>query len=261
MDLGLNQKIAIVTGGGAGIGKATCLLLAQEGARVAVADLDADRARAVTAAIEEAGGTAMAAPGDVADSARVDALFRRVVEQWGGVDILINNAGMICQAAAIDTTEEQWDRILANNLKSCFLCSKAAAKQMIAQGRGGRIVNISSIHAVLSEPSASAYTASKGGMEAFSRTLATELAPHKITVNCIRPGATYTELTLPMYSEQVKRALYQRVPLGEIAEAGWIADGIVFLASARARYMTGQALTLDGGYLMDGSLPGAKYWE
>jgi NAD(P)-dependent dehydrogenase (short-subunit alcohol dehydrogenase family) len=188
-------------------------------------------------------------------------MVTEVVEQWRSIEILINNAGIILQAPVIEMTEQQWDKILTNNLKSCFLCSRAVAKQMIRQGRGGRIVNISSIHAELSEPSAGAYTAAKGGMEAFSRTLATELAPHKITVNCIRPGATYTELTIPMYTEAVKKALFTRIPLKEIAEPSWIADGIVFLASERARYITGQTLTIDGGYLMDGSLPGAEYWK
>jgi NAD(P)-dependent dehydrogenase (short-subunit alcohol dehydrogenase family) len=188
-------------------------------------------------------------------------MFETVVKNWGSVDVMVNNAGIILQAQTIDMTTEQWDKILTNNLTSCFLCSQAAARRMIEQKRGGRIVNISSIHAELSEPSASAYTAAKGGMEAFSRTLASEVAPHKITVNCVRPGATYTELTVPMYSEQVKKALYMRVPLREIAEAAWIADGVVFLASERARYITGQTLAIDGGYLMDGSLPGAEYWK
>jgi NAD(P)-dependent dehydrogenase (short-subunit alcohol dehydrogenase family) len=183
------------------------------------------------------------------------------LEEWSGIDVLVNNAGIILQANAVDMTEQQWNKILTNNLSSCFLCSKAVAKLMIRQGRGGRMVNISSIHAELSEPSASAYTAAKGGMEAFSRTLATELAPYKITVNCVRPGATYTDLTTPMYTEPVKKALFMRIPLREIAEASWIADGVVFLASERARYITGQILAIDGGYLMDGSLPGAEYWK
>jgi NAD(P)-dependent dehydrogenase (short-subunit alcohol dehydrogenase family) len=131
---------------------------------------------------------------------------------------------------------------------------------MIKQGKGGKIVNVSSIHAVLSEPQCCAYTAAKGGMEAFSRTLATELASHKINVNCIEPGATYSELTTPMYTDSVKKALFQRVPMQEIAQPEWIARGILFLASDDARYMTGSVLTMDGGYVMDGSLPGAKYW-
>jgi NAD(P)-dependent dehydrogenase (short-subunit alcohol dehydrogenase family) len=261
MDLGLSNKVAIVTGGGSGIGKAASLLLAEEGASVAVADLYRDRAEKAAAEIEKQGGTALAMEADVSTSAGVERTLAEVLSRWGRVHILINNAGIILQAAAVDMTEQQWDKILSNNLKSCFLFSRAAAQQMIRQGEGGRIVNISSIHAVLSEPSAAAYTAAKGGMEAFSRTLATELAPHKITVNCIRPGATYTELTVPMYTEAVKKALYMRIPLKEIAEARWIADGIVFLASERARYITGQTLTIDGGYVMDGSLPGAEYWK
>jgi NAD(P)-dependent dehydrogenase (short-subunit alcohol dehydrogenase family) len=132
---------------------------------------------------------------------------------------------------------------------------------MIKQKKGGKIINVSSIHATLSEPSCSAYTAAKGGMEAFSRTLATELAPYKINVNCIQPGATYSELTTPMYTDSVKKALFERVPLKEIAQPEWIAKGITFLASEDSRYMTGSVLVMDGGYVMDGSLPGAKYWE
>jgi len=261
MDLGLSNKTAVVTGGGSGIGKAVCFLLAQEGASVAVVDLRGDPANVVAETIRKQNGKAMSLAADAAVAADVNLVVAKVSEEYGGIDILVNNAGIILQAPVVDMTEPQWDKILSNNLKSCFLCSQAVAKQMIRQGRGGRIVNISSIHAELSEPSAAAYTAAKGGMEAFSRTLATELAPHKITVNCIRPGATYTELTIPMYTEIVKKALFMRIPLQEIAEAAWIADGIVFLASERARYITGQILTIDGGYVMDGSLPGAAYWK
>ena len=131
---------------------------------------------------------------------------------------------------------------------------------MISQKRGGRIVNLSSIHAVLSEPQAGAYTATKGGIEAFSRTLATELAPHKITVNCVEPGATFSELTVPMYTPAVKTALFKRIPVKEIAQPEWIGRGVVFLASDDGRDMTGSVLVMDGGYTMDGSLPDAAYW-
>jgi NAD(P)-dependent dehydrogenase (short-subunit alcohol dehydrogenase family) len=261
MDLGLSAKTAIVTGGGSGIGKAICFALANEGAQVVVAELRQDRAESVAGEIVARGGKALAVAADVSSASDVDRMVSAVLQKWGSMDVLINNAGIILQAQTIDMTEAQWSKILTNNLTSCFLCSQIAARQMIKQGRGGRIVNISSIHAELSEPSASAYTAAKGGMEAFSRTLATELAPHKITVNCVRPGATYTELTIPMYTEVVKKALFMRIPLKEIAEAAWIADGVVFLASERARYITGQILAIDGGYLMDGSLPGAEYWK
>ena len=149
----------------------------------------------------------------------------------GGLDILVNNAGLIRQSPIVEMPEEDWDFILRNNLKSVFLCSKEAGRRMIAQRRGGRIIAISSIHAVLSEPNCGHYTAAKGGIEAFCRTLATELAPHKVTVNFIRPGATFTELTIPMYTPSVKRALFERVSLKQIADASWIAAGAVFLAS------------------------------
>ena len=261
MDLGLTGKVSIVTGGGSGIGKAICFALANEGAQVVVIDLHKERAEAVAVEIEKQGTRAIAVGADVSSASDVERVVAKVSKELNGIDVLVNNAGIILQAAAVDMTEQQWNKILTNNLTSCFLCSQAVARRMIDRGHGGRIINISSIHAELSEPNASAYTAAKGGMEAFSRTLATELAPHKITVNCVRPGATYTELTIPMYTDPVKKALFMRIPLREIAEPSWIADGVVFLTSQRAGYITGQVLAIDGGYLMDGSLPGAEYWK
>jgi NAD(P)-dependent dehydrogenase (short-subunit alcohol dehydrogenase family) len=256
----LDGRVALVTGAASGIGKAIAQALAQEGAAVSIVDRNEPGAQAVADALQSQGKTALAVSADVSQSAAVRAAVQRTVERLGALHILVNNAGIILQAGVLDIREEDWDRILTTNLKSCFLCSQTAARQMIAQGTGGRIINISSIHARLSEPNAAAYTAAKGGMEAFSRTLATELAPHHITVNCIAPGATYTDLTRPMYTESVKRALFTRIPLKEIAQPEWIAAGAVFLASDESRYMTGQVLTIDGGYVMDGSLPGAAYW-
>jgi NAD(P)-dependent dehydrogenase (short-subunit alcohol dehydrogenase family) len=256
----LQGKRAIVTGGAAGIGKSIVEAFVREGAHVAVFDLHLDKAQKVVEAVAKLGGKACAVQCDVGFSDQVARAFAEADRQLGGLDILVNNAGLIRQSPIVDMPEEDWDFILRNNLKSVFLCSKEAAKRMIAQKTGGRIIAISSIHAVLSEPNCGHYTAAKGGIEAFCRTLATELAPHKVTVNFVRPGATFTELTVPMYTPSVKRALFERISLKEIAEASWIAAGVVFLASDDARYMTGQDLTLDGGYVMDGSLPGAKYW-
>lgn len=256
----LEKKVGIITGAATGIGKAIAQLFHREGARVVVADLDDVRGDGVVADIKEQGGEALFVKANVSEEPDVIRMIEKTLSVFGKIDIMVNNAGIIYQNLAVDTSAEWWDKILKNNLRSCFLCTREAARAMIKAGEGGKIVNISSIHATLSEPQACAYTAAKGGMEAFSRTLATELAPYKINVNCIEPGATFTDLTIPMYTESVKKALFERIPLKEIAQPEWIADGVVFLSSDEARYITGQVLVIDGGYIMDGSLPGAQYW-
>lgn len=255
----LDGKKAIVTGAASGIGKAIAMGFAREGADVAIFDVDESKADGVVADIRSLGRAAVFVKCDVGFADPVDAAFKEAVQFLGRLDILVNNCGVIRFSNIVDMPEEDWDFILRTNLKSVFLCSKQGARQMIEQGGGGRIICISSIHAVLSEPQCGHYTTAKGGMESFCRTLATEVAPHKITVNYIRPGATYTELTIPMYTESVVRSLYERVPLKEIAQAEWIANGAIFLASDESCYMTGQHLTIDGGYVMDGSLPSAEY--
>jgi len=258
----LEGKNAIVTGGAAGIGKAIAIALANEGANVAIADVQMEKAEAVAAQIRADGlaRKSVAIKCDVGDSAQVDRMVAQAVADLGGVHILVNNAAIISDGSFWNVSDETWNRLIRNNLSSVFYCSRAVARVLIAQKQGGRIINMSSIHATLSEPSAGPYTAAKGGIEAFSRTMATELAPYKVNVNCVAPGATFSELTTPMYTEAVKQALFQRVPMKEIAQPEWIAAGVVFLASDESRYMTGQVLTIDGGYVMDGSLPGAKYW-
>lgn len=258
----LKEKKCIVTGGGAGIGSAIAEAFVREGGQVALLDINEDKASAMVDRLNAISpNSAFAAACDVGLSAQVVPCIAQAVAKLGGLNILVNNAGVISQSPVVSMEEGEWDRIIRTNLKSVFLCSREAARVMIKQGHGGRIISISSIHAVLSEPNCGHYTASKGGIEGFSRTLATELAPHKITVNFVRPGATYTELTTPMYTEKVVRSLFERVPMKEIAQASWIAAGVIFLASDEARYMTGQSLTMDGGYVMDGSLPGASYWD
>ncbi len=257
----LTGKKAIVTGAAAGIGKSIALAMADEGADVVIADIQTQKAVQVAQEIQGKGRRSLALTCDVGDSAQVNAMVEKAYNFLGGLHILVNNAAIISQGAFWEISDDVWDKIIRNNLSSVFYCSRAAARLMIHQKQGGRIINMSSIHATLSEPFAGPYTAAKGAIEALSRTMATELAPHKILVNCIAPGATYSELTTPMYTESVKQALFQRVPLREIAQPEWIAAGVVFVASDDARYMTGQVLTLDGGYVMDGSLPGAKYWS
>jgi NAD(P)-dependent dehydrogenase (short-subunit alcohol dehydrogenase family) len=255
----LKNKTAIVTGAASGIGKGIANVFADEGAAVAIFDINQAKAEEVVAGIQQKGRRACFVKCDVGNAEQVKAAFSQAVKFLGKLDILVNNTGVIRFSKIVDMPEEDWDFIIRTNLKSVFLCSQQAGKQMIQQGTGGRIICISSIHAVLSEPNCGHYTTAKGGIESFCRTLATELAPYKVTVNYIRPGATYTELTIPMYTPAVKRSLFERVPLKEIAQPEWIAAGAVYLASDESRYMTGQHLTIDGGYIMDGSLPSAEY--
>lgn len=257
----LANKKVIITGAANGIGKAIAKCFVKEGAIISILDIDYLKASLVAEEILKDGGAAYAIQCDVGDSHQVDVAFKEAIKKMGGLNVLVNNAGIIRQSLIVDMLEEDWDAIIRTNLKSVFLCTQKALQEMIRENDGGRIIAMSSIHAQLSEPSCSHYTASKGGIEAFIRTVASEVAPYKITANFIRPGATYTELTTPMYTDSVKKSLYERIPLREIAQADWVANAALFLASNESGYMTGQDITVDGGYLMNGSLPGAKYWE
>jgi NAD(P)-dependent dehydrogenase (short-subunit alcohol dehydrogenase family) len=255
----LSNRVAIVTGGGSGIGRATCLGLASEGAQVAVIDLYLDRAEQVASEVKAMGRKAIGLVADVGYADQVENAFTEIIRYFGKINILVNNAGTIRLHYVVDTPEEEWDEVIRVNLKSVFLCSKLAARQMLKQGNGGRIINVTSIHAAVSEPNASAYTASKGGIESFTRTLATELAKDKITANCVRPGSTWSTLTTPLFTPPIVEALKKRIPVAEIAQPEWISSGILFLASDEACYITGTVLTIDGGYIMDGSVPGTVY--
>lgn len=258
----LKDKVAIVTGGAAGIGYAIASEFAKEGAKVVIAELREERGIQAAAEIAEATGAEVKAIcTDVRKEDQIIHCIEETVEAFGSVDILINNASKIVMCPALEMPTETYEEIMLNNATSMVMFSREAGRQMVEQGNGGVMVFLSSIHASISEPNCSAYTAAKGAIEAYGRTLATELAPHKIRVNMIQPGATYSELTTPMYTEPVKRSLFERVPMKEIAQPEWIARGIVFLASGESRYMTGETLVMDGGYRMDGSLPGAAYWE
>lgn len=225
---------------------------------MAVVDRDAERGPATVDSLTGPGAKIFI-NADVSSRQQVDEATRQVLDTFGHIDILVNNAGILRVAPALETPDEMFDLVLANNLRSVFLFSTAVGRSMVAAGKGGRIVNISSIHAVLSEPNASAYTAAKGGVEAYSRTLASELASHRITVNCVRPGATWTDLSRPLYTPEVLRALEMRVPLGSPCQPESIAAGVAYLASDEASYVTGSTLDIDGGYIMDGSLPAMRY--
>jgi NAD(P)-dependent dehydrogenase (short-subunit alcohol dehydrogenase family) len=251
-------QVAIVTGAASGIGKATAQRLLSEGASV----IGVDVAGFSSAEHEVPAGTRLLlVNGDVTDEALPQEVTRRALDELGRLDILVNAAGVLHIASVLEVDRDNWSRLIAVNLTAPFFFAQAAAAAMIAKKAKGRIVNVSSVHAAVSEPGAAPYTASKGGLEAMTRTLATELGPHGITANCVRPGATWTGMARPLYTQEVQVALKARIPLGEIAQPEWVAAAICYLASPEARYTTGTAFDVDGGYSIDGSLPGTSYDE
>ncbi|MEO3863616.1 SDR family oxidoreductase [Acrocarpospora sp. B8E8] len=196
---------------------------------------------------------------DVAGPDAAERLGEYLRGEFERVDVLANVAGILHIAPFLQVTRAHWDRVLAVNLTGVFFLSQAVARIMVDHATPGRIVNVSSVHAVVSEPNAAPYTATKGGLEAMTRTMASELAPHGITVNCVRPGATRTVMSESIYTPEIVSSLQAKIPLGKIAPPEWVASAIAYLASEEACYTTGACLDVDGGYAMDGSLPGTAY--
>lgn len=238
-------KVALVTGAGGGIGEATARRLAEEGASVAVNDVNEEGATKVASAINDNGGRAIAVAGTVSDKGSVDSMVSRVVSELGGLHILINNAGINRDSMLKKMTEEQFDEVIAVNLKGSFLCAQAAAMVMMEADQGGRIVNTASI-GVVGNPGQANYSASKAGLIGMTRTMALELARYKITVNCIAPGATETPM-LAGVPDKFREAFVAKIPLRRFADPGEIAAAHAFLASDDASYITGQIFFVDGG--------------
>ena len=240
----LENRVAIVTGGGQGIGRAVCLRFAKEGAAVAVADIAFDAARNVAAEIETAGGKALPIEVNVTDKESVKAMVNACLDKFGKLDILINNAGINRDTFIIRMTEEHWDQVMQVNLKGTFLCSQAVILYM-KKNKWGRIVNTASI-AALGNIGQANYSASKAGVIAFTKTLALEVAGYNINVNCVAPGATMT----PMFEsvqDKMKEFYLQKIPLKRFADPDEIAKVHLFLASEEASYITGQTIFVDGG--------------
>lgn len=243
----LSARTALVTGGGRGIGLAIAKALAESGARVAVNDLDVARAEV---GAREAGHGAIAVAADVSDSYEVTAMFEEVRGRLGPVDILVNNAGVCYRGLIEDISEERWDRVLAVNLKGVFICCKAAVPEMKAR-KWGRIVNVASISGKIGGLMVGHhYSASKGGVLAFTKGLARELAPYNVTVNAVCPAMTDTEIAQQFSEEEVERYL-KTVPLGRLATPGDVAQAALYLVSDAASYLTGEVLDVNGGLLMD----------
>ena len=253
----LENKVAIVTGAATGIGQAIAFGMAREGAAVVVDYVGSPEAANTTVQqIESAGGKALAVAADVSQPEQVADLIQRAVQKFGKLDIVVNNAGIEYKHPFTEFPLDQWNKIIAVNLTGPFLCAQAAAKQMISQGGGGRIINISSIHQDLPMPTNAPYCASKGGLRMLMRTIAVELAPHQITVNNIGPGAIFTPIDADVESHpEMERALMAEIPIGRWGKPEEVAHLAVFLASDDAAYITGSTYYIDGGMLrQSGSL-------
>jgi glucose 1-dehydrogenase len=247
----LAGKVALVTGASSGIGKAIALELGRQGAGVAI-NYHAHRSDAQAAADEIArgGGRAIAVQADVSNAAEVRRMVQETVDQLGRLDVLVNNAGVEEEDPFLDKTEAEWDRVIAVNLKGPFLCSQAAARTMVARGGGGTIVNISSVHEDLAFPGYASYCAAKGGLRMLCRDLALELAPHRINVVNVAPGAIATPINQATLSDPEKRAaLIGEIPLGRIGTPEEVAKLVAYLASDDAAYITGTTVVIDGGLM------------
>lgn len=249
----LDRKIAAVTGAGSGIGRASALLFAREGASIAVIDLNAAAADETVAQIEAAGGTAISVTCDIVRSDQVVAAFARVNDELGGVDVLYNNAGANSSGSVLTSTEDDWDRCLAINAKGTFLCSQAAGRLMAAAGRGS-IINQGSVAALVGIANFAAYCASKGAVVALTRSMSVDLAPQGVRVNAICPGTVYTSLMEPMLIARgdgdLARGLAMTVakyPIGRLGTPEEIAAVALFLASDESSFLTGSVITADGG--------------
>jgi len=257
----LKDRVAIITGGGRGIGRGVALRFAREGARLALVDLEQSHLDETAKELAASGaGQHILLQGDVSSSADVQRFFDATIEKYGRLDVLVNNAGIgNPPIGIIDMPEEAWDRTLAVNLKSVFLCSKLAAKQYIKQGGGGRIISVASQAGKTGYPMLTPYCASKAGIILFTQAFAKEMGAHKINVNCVCPGTIDTPLlrgagmNLNIPDEQFLqgiKAVLPSIPLGRLGYPEDVAKIITFLASDEADYMTGQAINISGGQEM-----------
>jgi glucose 1-dehydrogenase len=247
----LENKVALITGAGQGIGLACAQAFAREGAKVVLADVNEAAARLGAAQLEADGAQAAAVACDVASKAAVDKAIAVAVAKFGRLDILVANAGIVHAAEFLDLEEADFDRVLAVNLKGVFLAGQAAARQMVKQGGGGAIVNMSSVNAVLAIPNQVPYVVSKGGINQLTKVMSLALAAHAIRVNGIGPGTILTELarTAVLGNKEAERKILSRTPMGRMGDPAEIAQVAVFLASDDASYLTGQTIYPDGGRL------------
>jgi len=243
----LKNKVAIVTGARQGIGKGIALALASEGCNVVVSDIDHKDCEKVVGEVQELGVKGLAVECDVTDKGQVDTLVAETVKTFGQLDILVNNAGIYPFKPFMEMTEVDWDRVMDVNLKGTFLCTQAAVREM---GEGSKIVDISSIASVVGFDGLTHYCTTKGGVNAMIRALALELAPKKITVNAVAPGAIETPGASGGMDDKAREQIIAAIPLQRWGQPEDIAQAVVFLASDKSGYITGQVVIVDGGWTL-----------
>ena len=244
----LKDKVAIVTGGGRGNGRAIALGFAREGAHVVIADINQETAETVAQEIRDLDRQALALWVDVTDRASVEKMVEQAWTELGRVDILVNNAGVIGRVPFLEVSEEEWDRVLDINLKGAFLCGQAVAKRMVEAGNGGVIINITSIMTERTTPTTVPYCASKGGLRTLTKGMAVALAPYNIRVNAISPCIIWTDMSDALLSKtEVRDTIRSKIPLNRIAEPEVLVGAAIYLASDESSYVTGSTLSVDGG--------------
>ncbi|MDU0203366.1 MULTISPECIES: SDR family oxidoreductase [Paenibacillus] len=247
----MTDQIALITGGSTGIGKATAVRFAAEGAKVAITGREKGALQAAAAEIAEQGGQVIWIDGDVQFKADVDRMVDTVLGHWGTIDVLVNNAGICSPASFLEIEEAEWDRHMAINLKGTFLAGQAVATVLAKQAKGGSIINMSSVNGLAAEKDQAHYNATKGGINLLTMSMAIELAPLGIRVNALCPGFIETRLTKPLIDNPAAFGPYlQTIPMGRAGVPEEIADAALFMATNDSRYMTGHCLVVDGGQLI-----------
>ena len=247
-ELALEGKAALITGGARGIGREIAMLFAKEGANIALCDVNLEEAEKTAKEIRDSGRQGLAFKVDVTDSGQIQEMTDKILDKFNRIDILINNAGITKDNLLLRMSEEEWDKVIAVNLKGAFLCTKIVSKTMLKQ-RSGRIVNLASIIGIMGNAGQANYAASKAGIIGLTKSAAKELASRNICVNAIDPGFIKTDMTSRL-PEEVQKTMLSVIPLARFGEAKDVADLALFLSSEGSSYITGQVIQVDGGMVM-----------